>query len=154
MCLSYRYLSFLLPLRRLGFYDAVAKVDAFVNQYIEEALALPQEELDKKTNHDQGYTFLHALASYTRDRQVLRDQIVAVLLAGRDTTAMTLSWLFFELSRRPNVVNKLRQEIFDFVGMNRMPTYSDLKSMRYLQHTINETLRLYPVYVTNVCRVE
>ena len=128
-----------------SFHQGLEVLNKFVNQYIDQALQLPQEELEKITKSDEGYTFLHALASYTRDRQVLRDQIIAVLLAGRDTTAMTLSWLFFELSRRPHVVQKLRQEIFDYVGMNRMPTYSDLKSMRYLQHTINETLRLYPV---------
>ena len=88
-----------------------------------------------------------ALASYTRDRDVLRDQIVAVLLAGRDTTAVTLSWLFYELSRHPQIVQKLRAEIMNFVGVDRHPTYSDLKSMRYLAHTLNETLRLYPVSV-------
>lgn len=97
------------------------------------------------TKSDEGYTFLHALASYTRDREVLRDQLVAILLAGRDTTAVTLSWLFYELSQRPKVVEKLQQEIESFVGLRREPTYSDLKNMRYLQHTLNETLRLYPV---------
>ncbi len=97
------------------------------------------------TKSDEGYTFLHALASYTRDRDVLRDQLVAVLLAGRDTTAVTLSWLFYELSKRPQIVEKLQQEIESFVGLDREPTYTDLKSMRYLQHTLNETLRLYPV---------
>ena len=122
-------------------------LNTFVNSYIDQALSLPQEELEKITKSDEGYTFLHALASYTRNRQVLRDQIIAVLLAGRDTTAVTLSWLFYELSRRPQIVQKLRQEISDVVGMNRTPSYSELKSMRYLQHTLNETLRLYPVYV-------
>lgn len=120
-------------------------LNRFVGQYIDQALSLSQAELEKVTKSDEGYTFLHALASYTRDREVLRDQLVAILLAGRDTTAVTLSWLFYELSKRPQVVEKLKEEIESFVGLHRMPTYSDLKSMRYLQHTLNETLRLYPV---------
>ena len=86
-----------------------------------------------------------ALATHTNDRQVLRDQLVAVLLAGRDTTAVTLSWLFYELSKHPAVVERLRAEVMSSVGANQRPTYSDLKSMRYLQHTLNEILRLYPV---------
>ena len=130
---------------RKSFRKALAVLNRFVGQYIDQALQLPQAELEKVTKSDEDYTFLHALASYTRDREVLRDQLVAVLLAGRDTTAVTLSWLFYELSRRPQVVEKLRQEIKSFVGFHREPTYADLKSMRYLQHTLNEVLRLYPV---------
>lgn len=58
-------------------------MDDFVNSFIEDALNLSPEELGKKSKSDGDYTFLHALAGYTRDRKVLRDQIVAVLLAGR-----------------------------------------------------------------------
>lgn len=101
------------------------------------------DELSTKTKADQGYTFLHALAGFTRDRQVLRDQLVAVLLAGRDTTASSLSWLFYELARHPEVVKKLRKEIIDQVGLERAPTYNDLKNMRYLQVcSPNDHLRL------------
>jgi len=135
---------------RKSFFANLKVLNAFVGTYIDRALQLPPEELEKKTKSDEGYTFLHALASYTRDRDVLRDQLVAVLLAGRDTTAVTLSWLFYELSRHPEVVRKLRQEIVNCVGLQSEPTYPDLKSMRYLQHTINEVLRLYPVVPFNV----
>lgn len=120
-------------------------LNKFTSQYIDEALALPPSELEKKTKSDEGYTFLHALAGYTRDRQVLRDQLVAVLLAGRDTTAVTLSWLFYEISKQPKIVEKLRTEIEQHCA-DQKPTYDNLKSMRYLSHTINETLRLYPVW--------
>ena len=137
---------------RKKFHQNLEILNRFVGQYIDQALALSPKEVEEKTKSDEGYTFLHALASYTRDRQVLRDQLVAVLLAGRDTTASGLSWLFYELSRHPQVVEKLRREIAQFVGLNpeNTPTYADLKSMRYLQHTMNETLRLYPLVPYNV----
>ena len=135
-----------------GFYKSLKVLNAFVEKYIDQALALPPSELEAKTKSDQGYTFLHALASYTRDRTVLRDQLVAILLAGRDSTAVTLSWLFYSLSQHPEVVAALRQEITATLGSNPaiQPTYEHLKSMRYLQHTMNETLRLYPVVPYNV----
>ena len=108
-------------------------VNEFVNPYIERALRLTPEELETKTKSESGYTFLHALAGFTRDRKILRDQLVAVLLAGRDTTASTLSWTFYELGRHPEAVQKLRQEIIETVGLERSPTYDDLKGMKYLQ---------------------
>ena len=86
-------------------------INSFVHPYIEKALRLSPDELEKETKSDSGYTFLHELARFTRDRTVIRDQLVAVLLAGRDTTAATLSWLFYELSRHPAIVQRLRAEI-------------------------------------------
>jgi cytochrome P450 len=47
-------------------------------------------------------------------------------------------------------VAKLRREILEHVGPTRRPTYEDLKDMRYLQHTMNETLRKYPSVSANL----
>lgn len=135
---------------RKSFYASLKIMEEFMQPFIEQTLQLTPEELEKKSKSDEGYNFLYALASFTRDRTVLRDQLAAVLLAGRDTTACTLSWMFSEISRRPEIVAKLRREIEEHVGMNSPPTYAHLKSMRYLQHTINETLRLYPIVPFNV----
>lgn len=141
-------LKALIPTRK--YYDGLKHLNAFIDRFIDEALSLSQDELEKKVGSDD-YTFLHAIAGYTRNRKLLRDQIAAVLLAGRDTTAVTLSWLFYELSRHPDVVQKLRSEIEQHVGLDieKKPTYDNLKSMRYLQHTLNEVLRLYPVVPYN-----
>jgi cytochrome P450 len=113
-----------------GYTEALLKVEEFIQPFIDLAASLPQEDLERK---DGGYTFLHALAKQTKDAKFLRDQIMATLLAGRDTTACTLSWLFYEFSTNPEVVRKLRAEIEAQVGFERAPTYADLKSMRYLQ---------------------
>jgi cytochrome P450 len=125
-------------------------LNQFVEPYIEEVLMLSNDELEKRTKSDEGYTFLHALAAHTKNRTVLRDQLVAVLLAGRDTTACTLAWLFYELSSRPDVVEKLRAEILDKVGPTETPSYEQLKGMKYLTICINEILRLYPIIPYNV----
>lgn len=118
---------------RKTFHQGIKTINEFVNPFIDEALLLSPDELAGKTKSEEGYTFLHELAHFTRDRKVLRDQLVAVLLAGRDTTASTLSWTFYELARKPEIVQKLREEILETVGLNRPPTYNDLKSMKYLQ---------------------
>ncbi|RMZ88901.1 hypothetical protein DV736_g3867, partial [Chaetothyriales sp. CBS 134916] len=140
------------PLRyfhpRGSFYKGLKEMDKFIEPIMNEVLALSPEELSKESKSD---TFIHALARYTRDRKVIRDQLVALLLAGRDTTASTLSWLFLELSRNPRVVQKLQAHIKEALGDSRRPpTYQEIKDMKYLTHAINETLRLYPVVPFNV----
>lgn len=141
------------PLRhyhpRNTFYAALKKMDQFMEPFIAETLALSPEELETKLSKSD--TFIHALARFTRDPKVIRDQIMSLLLAGRDTTASTLSWVFLELSRNPRVVEKLRTEIKDIMGdSDRSPSYQEIKDMRYLTWIINETLRLYPVVPFNV----
>ncbi|PNY27111.1 Cytochrome P450 52A1 [Tolypocladium capitatum] len=127
-------------------------INAFVDKFIDRALRLTPAELARSSDakSDRGYTFLHELARFTRDPKVIRDQVIAVLLAGRDTTAGTLSWAIYELARHPDVVAKLRNEILDTVGPDKPPTYEHLKNMPYLKAVLNETLRLYPAVPFNI----
>jgi cytochrome P450 len=125
-------------------------LEDFVVPFIDRTLSLKADELEKLTKSDNRFTFLHALANYTRDPKVIRDQLIAVLLAGRDTTAATLSWAFYELSHYPATWAKLRQEVLDVVGPTRAPTYDDIKNLKYVTHTLNEALRLYPAVPFNV----
>jgi len=126
-------LGWLVP--RKDFHKNLRILDDFIQPFVDEALSLSQDELENKSKSDTDYTFLHAIAGYTRDKLVLRDQLVSTLLAGRDTTAATLSWLFYEISKQPHIVARLREEIKSNVGLDRAPTYSELKSMSYLQVT-------------------
>ncbi len=118
--------------------------------FIQQTLSLRPDELEKLSRSDKDFTFLHNIARFSRDPKVIRDQIMAVLLAGRDTTAATLSWAVYELAHYPAAVRRLRAEILAAVGPSRRPTYEDLKDMPYLTHTLNETLRLYPAVPYNL----
>ncbi|KAJ5669468.1 hypothetical protein N7462_010538 [Penicillium macrosclerotiorum] len=147
----FRFGVFNFAMSRKEFRRNLKIMDGFIQPYIETVLALSTAELDQKLSKRE--TFLHALARFTRDPRVLRDQLVAVLLAGRDTTAGTLSFCLFEMARHPEVVAKLREEIRQRldVGANaQKPTYNDLKEMKYLNAVINETMRVYPVVPFNV----
>eukprot|EP01102_Stenamoeba_stenopodia_P018914 TRINITY_DN7017_c0_g1_i1.p1 TRINITY_DN7017_c0_g1~~TRINITY_DN7017_c0_g1_i1.p1 ORF type:complete len:519 (-),score=124.62 TRINITY_DN7017_c0_g1_i1:363-1919(-) len=73
----------------------------------------------------------------------LRDMILNMMLAGRDTTAQTLTWCFYLLSQSPRVEGKLVQEINSVLN-GEAPSFENIKQMKYLQMVVDETLRLYP----------
>ncbi|XP_013612627.1 PREDICTED: alkane hydroxylase MAH1-like isoform X2 [Brassica oleracea var. oleracea] len=68
----------------------------------------------------------------------IRDVVLSLLLAGRDTTSSALTWFFWLLSKHPQVMTKIRQEI----NTNFDPT--DLEKLVYLHAALLESMRLYP----------
>jgi cytochrome P450 len=73
----------------------------------------------------------------------LRDEVVTLLLAGHETTAVGLSWTLYLLSQHPEVEQRLRGEITATLG-GRTPTLADLPGLAYTRMVIDESLRLYP----------
>lgn len=59
------------------------------------------------------------------------------MIAGRDTTAATLTFIIYFLSIYPDVLARLREEILSKVGHTRRPDYDDVKEMKYLRAVIN-----------------
>ncbi|KAK1625382.1 cytochrome P450 [Colletotrichum phormii] len=78
---------------------------------------------------------------------MLRDQIVNMLLAARDTTAGLLAFAFFLLARNPKVWNKLRADVLEHY--TEPLTYDAVMQMTYLRYVLQETLRLFPPIATN-----
>lgn len=88
------------------------------------------------------------------DAKFLRDIVLGFLLAGRDTTAQTMSWLLLCLSENPEVEAKLRQELEqklpEAVGVDsKVATLDQVQSLVYLDAVLHETLRLYPPVAFN-----
>jgi cytochrome P450 len=73
----------------------------------------------------------------------LRDEVQTFLGAGNETTAVTLAWAWYLLSRHPEVDRQLRAELSTVLG-DRVPTFADLPQLQYTRMIIDETLRLYP----------
>ncbi|KIK53194.1 hypothetical protein GYMLUDRAFT_49516 [Collybiopsis luxurians FD-317 M1] len=127
------------------------RVDEFVHPILEERkkqhLAMAASE---KVNDDgEGETFLDHLIKHTEDKQIIKDELVNILVAGRDTTASTLTYCIYVLTERPDITARLRQEILEKVGANARPTYKIISEMKFLRAFINETLRLYPAVPFN-----
>jgi cytochrome P450 len=73
----------------------------------------------------------------------LRDEVVTLVLAGHETTALLLSWGFTLLGPRPDVVARMRSEV-DEVLAGRDPLCDDLPKLAYMGRVIDEILRIRP----------
>lgn len=118
---------------------AWAYVDGFVDDAIRvrESGKLPAADEDGDEDFSVEYNFLREVALDNGDRKFLRDQILNVLLAGRDTTAGLMSSLFFVLARRPDIYQKLRKEVATHFG-DELPTQETLKKATYLDWCLKE----------------
>uniref|UniRef100_UPI0035A9222D cytochrome P450 n=1 Tax=Mesorhizobium sp. LHD-90 TaxID=3071414 RepID=UPI0035A9222D len=76
------------------------------------------------------------------DRQ-LRDETVTLLLAGHETTALTLSWSFYLLGQDPGLARRLAAEIDETLG-GRDATVEDLPRLKFAESVILESMRLFP----------
>lgn len=73
----------------------------------------------------------------------LRDFIVNFLIAGRDTTAVLLTWTFYYLSLHPDVEEKIIDEISNVIGNDELNA-KNIKKLNYLKYVLQEVLRLRP----------
>ncbi|WP_410653341.1 cytochrome P450 [Amycolatopsis sp. cmx-4-54] len=73
---------------------------------------------------------------------LIRDELVSIMMAGTETTAATLTWAFHELSQHPEIERKLRAELRDVLG-GRPAEYDDIEKLSYTRAVVNEVLRRY-----------
>ncbi|KAL6149689.1 hypothetical protein ACJQWK_02637 [Exserohilum turcicum] len=124
---------------------------ASIDHYIQLALSKDKTARQNSTEK-QKYVFLDALVEANQDPVELRSHLISILLAGRDTTASLLSYVFMSLAQHPEVYEKLRGVVKDSFGTYSNPknmTFEALKSCNFLQWVLNEALRLYPVVPLN-----
>ncbi|KUJ16502.1 n-alkane-inducible cytochrome P450 [Mollisia scopiformis] len=136
--------------------DSIKVAHAFAHHYVDKAIQYRNNRLaednslsSKSYKTDDArhkYVLLHEMALETGKRDVLRNQIMHVFLAGHESSAVAIGNAIFQLCRNPDMWNKLKSEVLD---REKEPLTPDaLKNMRYLQNIIKETLRLYPVAST------
>ena len=132
------------PLWRLyrskRFVNSIKVLNSFVEPFVERATSQTVKNFEEKERSGQIINFTDSLSQFTKDKKVLRDQLVNTLLAGRDTTAATLTWLFYELAYHPEIYKQLREEVLATLGRDGRPTYENLKDMKLLQYCINESI--------------
>jgi len=75
--------------------------------------------------------------------QQLRDEVLTLLVGGHETTALSLTWVWYLLAQNSEVEEKLHAELDAVLG-DRAPSADDLSRLVYTDHVLREALRLYP----------
>lgn len=87
-----------------------------------------------------------------RERMWLVGDARLVIVAGSDTTAATLTYLFYHLASDPSLVENLRKELQPLLKQDGSFDNKELQNAEYLNGVINETLRLHPPVPGGVSR--
>lgn len=139
---------------------AIAQVHSFVDKYIDRALTEQAKAKATAKTEDDGepgksvnssvsmksisrpFSVVSELIKETTDRKFLRDQLISLFFPSRDATGIGLSGLFFNLARHPHVWTAVREEVLASSGLEQPLTFEKLKSMRYLQSVLSESMRV------------
>ncbi|KIK94934.1 hypothetical protein PAXRUDRAFT_11751 [Paxillus rubicundulus Ve08.2h10] len=125
-------------------------VNAYIGPILKDAIEKGKMATTRPEKLSDNDTLLDHLVQLTTDPVVLKDEILNIMIAGRDTTAGTLTFVIYLLSTHPQVLARLRDEIMTKIGPANRPTYASIREMKYLRAVINETLRLFPPVPLNV----
>jgi cytochrome P450 len=135
----FRFLDYLpLPSSR-RYWRAIDRLDRIIYRIIQSHRA---------EGRDRGDLLSRLLAARDEDgagmtdRQ-LRDEVVTLVLAGHETTALVLFYTFYLLSQSPDAEERLAAEL-RAVLPNRSPTAADVPNLKYTEWVVREAMRLYP----------
>ncbi|PCD20223.1 hypothetical protein AU210_016694 [Fusarium oxysporum f. sp. radicis-cucumerinum] len=110
--------------------------------------------MEKEDNHFDVLSLL--IKSNNFSDEAIKDQLLTLLAAGHETTASSLTWACYLLTKHPEIQAKLREEITealpeDLNNDRAVDLAGILEQLPYLNGIMYETLRLYPtviVYIT------
>ncbi|CZT10057.1 related to cytochrome P450 52E2 [Rhynchosporium graminicola] len=139
-------------IRSAGFTRHCNEVHRFVDELVKFRLnAPPSSKFESESSKPNRFFLLDELANYTQNPLELRNETLQLLNAGRDTTGALLGWVFYHLARHNRVFTKLRSIILQDFGNDRTGeiSFQKLKSCEYLNHVIQEVLRVAAVVPVN-----
>jgi cytochrome P450 len=121
--------------------DACARIRAHIGTMLDPRLAPGAPQLDDIAGAIIASVDPETGKTFSRDELV--DELGVFFLAGHETSASVLTWVFFLLSQRPEVVARIRAEVEAQCGDGPI-TAEHAKRFSYIKMVFKETMRLYP----------
>lgn len=122
--------------RQGEFKRSVRVMRQYVEQYVSDENAT-KKDISSKEAPTGKYVLRSELRKVIDDPDRLRDELLTILFAGRDTTGSLLCSLFFTLALRTDIWSRVRSEIDSLKG--KRPSDEDLQHMRYTKFCLNES---------------
>lgn len=133
---------------------ALEIVNAETAHFISESMERRQRQLEsgeETTTQDLISLIIDAMSEDGGEvnTATVRDLVVTSLMAGRDTTADTMSWFMLVLSEHPHVADEICAELRGhlpqlFEDPDFVPNADEVQNLPYLEASIQEVMRLYP----------
>ncbi|KAG8632665.1 cytochrome P450 81C13 [Manihot esculenta] len=153
--ISLNICDFIPVLRVIGFKGiekSMIKLNDVRNEFLQNLLdELKLKRINSKTSDEKEKRWvvetllsLQELEPEFYTDEVIKSTMVIMLIAGAETSAVTLEWAMSLLLNNPEALQKLKAEIDHHVGHGNLLNDLDLVKLPYLRCVINETLRLYP----------
>lgn len=117
-----------------------------LRKVIDDVIAISHQQGDADCQ-DLLSTLMAARDADTGDKlsdREIRDELVAIMFAGTETTASTLAWTFHELASHPEVEERLLAELDDLIG-DRPITFDDVAKLEYMDRVLKEISRMHSV---------
>jgi cytochrome P450 len=127
--------------KRRRFQEMAKVLDDIVYGLIERRLEQPHRE--QQDLLDMLIQARHEDSGERMEKRQVRDEVMSLLIAGHETTANTLSWLWYLLGQHSAVVEQIEAEL-ELVLNGRIPTITDFPQLEYSNKVIKESMRLYP----------
>ena len=125
---------------RIGFRRSLEVLDEYL-------FSLIRERRSQEAAPDDLLTRLVMTPEMSDD--LIRDQLITMLIAGHDTSTALLSWTIYLFGAHPQVMQTAQKEVREVLG-DDPPDVDQLSRLRYLDFVIKESLRLYPpIHVGN-----
>lgn len=124
----------------LRYIKAIRTVEAIVRRMIEERR---RTGLEGRTDFLSRFMAARDENGRSMSDKQLRDEAVTLLLAGHETTALTLSWSMHLLGSHPEVQERLAAEIARTLGSRTVGT-DDIPQLKFAESVVLETMRLFP----------